>query len=122
MVAGSADKVVEAGTFPAQNEDAVAGEVELVVVGRAAFVETDDPDVLLLQLFKRADKVDDACDAKMFGSSGAGFDRDGAQRGRAALGKDNAIYPGAIGDAQQCAEILRIFDAIEREKKARLAR
>ncbi len=47
VVAGAADQVVEAGAFAAEDEDTVAGEVELVVVGGAAFVEADDPDVLL---------------------------------------------------------------------------
>ena len=42
-VAGAADKIVETGAFAAENEDAVAGEIELVVVAGAAFVETDDP-------------------------------------------------------------------------------
>ena len=50
MVAGAADEVVKTGALAAEDENAVAGEVELVVVGGAAFVETDDPDVLLLQL------------------------------------------------------------------------
>ena len=33
VVAGAADQIVEAGAFAAEDEDAVAGEVELVVVG-----------------------------------------------------------------------------------------
>ena len=33
MVAGAADEVVEASALAAENEDAVAGEIELVVVG-----------------------------------------------------------------------------------------
>ena len=53
VVAGAADEIVEAGAFAAEDEDAVAGKVELVVVGRTAFVEADDPDVLLLQLLAR---------------------------------------------------------------------
>ena len=34
VVAGAADQIVQPGAFAAQNEDAVAGEVELVVVRR----------------------------------------------------------------------------------------
>ena len=120
VVAGAADEIVEAGAFAAEDEDAVAGEVEAVVVGCAALVETDDPEVLPLQVFERADEVDDAGDAEMLGGAGAGFDGDGAQRGGAALGEDDAVDAGAIGHAQQRAEVLRIFDAVEGEEQARL--
>jgi hypothetical protein len=43
MVAGAADEIVEAGAFAAKDEDAVACEVELVVVGGSPLVEADDP-------------------------------------------------------------------------------
>jgi hypothetical protein len=43
MVAGAADQIVESSAFASEDKDAVAGVVELVVVGVAAFVETDDP-------------------------------------------------------------------------------
>ena len=43
VVTGFSDEVMEAGAFAAEHENAVAGEVELVVVGLAALVETDDP-------------------------------------------------------------------------------
>ena len=118
VVAGAADEIVEAGAFAAQDEDAVAGEVELVVVGGAALVEADDPDVLLLQFLEGADEVDDAGDAEVLGGAGAGFHGDGAQWRGAALGEDDAVDAGAIGDAQQRAEILRIFNAIESEEQA----
>ncbi len=72
----------------------------------------------MLELFKGADEVDDAGDAKVLGCSGAGFDGDGAERGGAALGEDDAVDAGAIGDAKKSAEILRVFDAIEREDEA----
>jgi hypothetical protein len=113
VVAGAADEIVQAGAFPAEDEDAVAAEVELVVVGSAAFVEADDPDVLFFQFLQGADKVDDAGDAQMFGGSCAGFYGDGAQRRSSAFGEDYAVDAGAIGYAEKCSEILRIFDAVE---------
>jgi hypothetical protein len=109
---------VEAGALAAEDEDAVAGEVELVVIGLAAFVETDDPDVLTLQLFEGADEIDDAGDAQVLGCSGAGFDGCRSKRGGAALGEHDAVDSGSVGYAQQCAEILRIFNAVEGEEKA----
>ena len=45
MVAGAADEVVQARALAAEDENAVAGQVELVVVGCAALVETDDPEI-----------------------------------------------------------------------------
>ena len=118
VVAGAADEVVEAGAFAAEDEDAVAGEVELVVVGLAALVETDDPDIALLEVFKSADEVDDAGDAEVLGCSGAGFYGDGAERGGAALGEDDAVDAGAVGYAEERAEILRVFNAVEGEEQA----
>jgi hypothetical protein len=79
VVAGFADQVVEAGAFAAEDEDAVAGEVELVVVGCAALVESDDPEVLAFEVFEGADEVDDAGDAEMLGGAGAGLDGDRAE-------------------------------------------
>ena len=81
VVAGAADEVVEARALAAKDENAVAGEVELVVIGLAALVETDDPDVLFFQFFEGADEVDYAGDAQVFGCAGAGLDGDGAQGG-----------------------------------------
>jgi len=118
MITGAADEVVEAGALAAEDDDAVAGEIELVEVSLAAFVETDDPDVLFFQLFEGADQVDDTGDAQVLGGSGAGFDGCRTERGGAALGEQDAVDSGAVGYAQQCAEILRVFNAVESEKKA----
>jgi len=77
---------MQAWAFTAKDEDAVAGEVELVIVRCATFIEANDPDVLFLQFLQSSHKVDDTSDAEVFRSSGAGFDGDRAQRGGAALG------------------------------------
>jgi hypothetical protein len=50
----------------------------------------------------------------MFGRSGAGFYGDGAERGGAALGEDDAVYACTVGYAEKCAKVLRIFHAVER--------
>ena len=119
MVAGAADEIVQARALAAKDDDEIAGEVELVVVGFATFVETDDPEVVLLEVFEGADEIDDAGDAEVLGRAGAGFDGCGAEWSGAALGEDDAIDTGAIGDAEQSAEVLRIFNAIEGEDEAR---
>ena len=78
MVAGAADEIVKARALTAKDENAIAGEVELVVFGCAAFIEADDPDVLFFQLLQSSHEVDDAGDAQVFGCSGAGLDGDRA--------------------------------------------
>jgi hypothetical protein len=120
MIAGAANEIVKAGALATKDEDAVAGEVELVVVGDASFVEADDPDVLLLQFLKGAHEVDDASDAQVLGCSGTGLDGHGAQRGGATLGQHNAVDSGSVGNAEKCAQILRIFYAVKREEEALL--
>ncbi len=52
MIAGAAHEIVEAGTFAAKDDDKIAGEIELVVCGGAAFVESDDPQVAALEFFE----------------------------------------------------------------------
>jgi hypothetical protein len=118
MVAGAADEIVQPGAFAAQDHYKVAGQVELVVVGCAALVQSDDPEVVALQVFQRTYKINHAGDAKVLGRAGAGFDGNSAERGRPALGQYHAVDSGAIGNPEQSAEILRIFDAIEREDEA----
>jgi hypothetical protein len=117
VVAGAPDEIVQTGAFAAEDQNAVPGEVELVVVGGAALVETNDPNILPLEVFEGANKVDHARDAQVLGGSGAGLDRDWAERGRTPLGKNDAVDTCPVGYAQQRAEILRIFDTIERENE-----
>ena len=117
MVAGSLDEVVEAGAFAAEDEAAVLAEVEVGVVGGAAFVEADDPDVLLLHGLEGAGNVDDLGDADVLGGTGGGLGRDGREGGGAALGEDDAVDARAVGGAEEGAEIVGVFDAVEREEK-----
>jgi hypothetical protein len=121
VVTGATDEIVKAGTLATENDDAVASEVEAIVVGLAARVfagiETDDPEILPLELLKGAHKIHDASDAEMLGGPGAGLHGDCAQGGGTALCDDNAINARSIGDAQQSAKVLRIFDAVEGENE-----
>src|ERR1700722_10638499 len=120
MIAGGADQLVEAGGFAAKNDHAVAGEVELVVVGGTTFIEANDPDVLLFQLLQGAYEVDDAGDAEVFRCSRTGLHGHGTQRRGATLGEHYAIDARSVGNAKKRAEVLRIFNAIKGEEQARL--
>jgi len=117
MIAGAAHKIVKAGAFAAEDNDEIACEIKLVVWVRAAFIETNNPEVAALELFERANKVDNAGDAEVLSGSGAGFDGGGAEWSGTALGKKDAVDSGTIGDAKKSAEVLRIFNTIEREQK-----
>jgi hypothetical protein len=119
MVASTADKIVQTGALATEDEDEIAGKVELVVIRGAVFVEADDPEVVLLEVFKRADQVDHSGDAEMLGCTGTGFDGYGAEGRCAAFCEDNTVDSGAVGHAQKGAEVLRIFNAIDREDKTR---
>ena len=118
MVACAADEIVQAVALAPEDDDGVGREIVLVVTGGAALVETDAPDVVFFQLLKSADEVDDAGDADVFGGSGGGFDSDGAEGCGAALGDEDAVDSGGIGGAEERAEVLRVFDAVEREDQA----
>src|SRR5262249_15591855 len=51
VIAGAAGKGVEAGARPPPHQHAISGEIEPVVIGRAAFVEADNPQVIAFKLF-----------------------------------------------------------------------
>ena len=118
MVAAFAGEIVEAFAFASKYEDAVAGEVEVVVVLGAALVESDDPKIAALELFECADEIDDAGEANVLGCSGAGLYGDRAERGGTAFSEYDAINACAIGDAEKRAEVLGVFNAVESENEA----
>jgi hypothetical protein len=121
MVAGLFDEIVEAGAFAAEDENAVGLEVEVGVVGGAALVEAEDPDVLLLHLLERADEVGDAGYADVLGGSGGGLGYGAGDGGGAALGEDDSVYSGSVGGAEEGSEVVGIFYAVEGEEEAVLA-
>ena len=120
MVAGAANKVVQSVAFTAEDQNAIASEIEAVVVRFAAFVEADDPEIAFFQFFKGANKIHNARDAKVFGRARACLNSHGAERCRSALGQYNAIDPRTVGNAQQRTEILRVFNAVQCEQQATL--
>jgi hypothetical protein len=119
MIAGAANQIMKPRALAAQHDDKIASEVEPVVVGCAAFVETNDPEILALEFFESAHQINHARDAQMLGRTRAGLHGNGAQRGGAALSEDDAVDARAIGHAQQRAQVLRIFYAIESQNEAR---
>jgi hypothetical protein len=117
MITSAAHEVVEAGALTAEDDDEIAREIELVVVTLPMFVESDDPEILLFEILKGADEVDDAGDAKMLGRSGTGFDGHRTEGRGSALRDNDAVNTGTIGNAEERAKILRIFDTIDGENE-----
>jgi hypothetical protein len=101
MVACAADQVVKPGALAPEDKDAVAREVELVVIGRAPLVEPDDPEVPLFELFQSTNKINDTGDAQVFGRACTSLYHNGAQWGGPALSQENAVDAGAVGNAKQ---------------------
>ena len=118
VVAGAANQVVETRSLATEDKDAIASEVEVVVIGSTLLVEADDPEIPALELFEGADKVNDTGDAQVLGGPGTGFHGNRAERGGTALGKNDAVDACAVGYAEQRAEILRIFDAVKSQQQA----
>jgi hypothetical protein len=75
-----------------------------------------------LEFFQSADEVNDASDTQVLGGAGAGLDGCRSQRCGAAFGEDDAVNACSVGYAKQCAEILRIFNAVEGEQEAGCSR
>jgi hypothetical protein len=120
-VAVAAGEFVEAFAFAAEDEADVGGEVAGVIILSAAFVEAEDPDVVLLEGLEGAIEVGNAGDADMLAGSGGGAGDGGVERGAAAVGQQDAVDSGSIGGAEERAEVVRVFNAVEGEQKQGLA-
>ena len=118
MVASFLDEIVKAGTFGTEDEAAILVKVEVGVVGGAALVEADDPDVGFLQLFERAGDVGDACDGDVLAGASAGLGDDAGDGGGAALGEEDAVDARPICRAEESAEVVGVFYTVEREEEA----
>ena len=120
-VAAPAHQVVQSLAFGAEHDGAVHVVVEFVVALRAALVEADGPHVAFFQLVQRARDVGDARDRQMLGRSRRSLHRGARQSRGAPLGNDDAVGAGAIGGANERAQVVRVFHAVEHDQEAVLA-
>jgi hypothetical protein len=74
---------------------------------------------VLFEFFQRPDEIHDAGDAEVLGGSGRSLQRGRAERGGAALREQNAVDTGPVGDAKQCAKILRVLNAVKSQNETR---
>jgi len=122
VVAGALHEVVETGSLAAEDEADVLAEVEVGVVGGAALVEADNPDVLLLHGFEGAGDVDDLGDADVLAGARRGFGRHSTERGGAAFREDDAVDSGSVSRTEERAEVVGIFYSVECEDEFRAGR
>ena len=119
MVAGSADKFVQPRTFASKHKNAVASEIELVVLRGPTLVETDDPEILLFEFFESTNEVDHARDPEVLRGTRTGFYRYRTDGSRTPLSEDDAVNTGSVGNAKESPQILRVFHAIECQQQPR---
>ncbi len=120
-IAAPAHQVVQALAFGAENDGAVHLVINLVVALRAALVQADGPHVALFQFVQRARDVGNARDRQMLRRARRSLNGGAGQSGSTALGNDDAVCARAVGSANQRAQIVRVFDAIEHDQEAVLA-
>lgn len=117
-IAGFFDEIVEAAAFATKDKGDGACEVGGGVRFFGAFIETNQPKICLLQFFHGARKVFHASDGEVCESAGGGA-RDGVgEGGGAALGNDDAGGSGGERGANDGAEVVRVFDAIEENEES----
>ena len=69
------------------------------------------------QLFERADQIHNTSNAQVFCCACAGLYGHRAQGGRAPFSEYHSVYPGAVGHAEESAEVLRVLNTIESQKQ-----
>ena len=112
-VAVLAHLLVESAAFAAEDEDALRCVVDLVVGLGAAFVEAVDPHAALLEIFERAIDVGDAHHGQMLEGAGRRLGHDVCDARRATLRNDDGSGARRVGGADDGAEVVRIFHAVE---------
>ena len=108
---------METGALAAENEANILAEVEVGVVRGATLVEAYDPDVVFLHGFEGAGNVDHLGNANVLAGSGGRFGGDRTDGSRPAFGKNDAVDAGSVGRAEEGAEVVGIFYAVEGEEE-----
>jgi len=111
---------VQPRALAAQHKNAIGLEVELGVVRCAALVKSNYPDVPLLQLLQRANKVGHAGDSHVLRRSSGGLSDRCCDRGGPALGQHNAVDASGVGCAKERPEVVWIFNPVERKQERML--
>src|SRR3984893_8461204 len=100
-------------TFRTENQRTIHVVIERVIDLRAPLVETDSPDVALFQLFHRTRDVGYFRNRQMFACTCRRFGDGSRDACGAALWDNDAVCAGCICGAEDCSQVVRVFDAVE---------
>lgn len=110
-------QVVQALSFSAHDDYSFSGPIHCIVSHVAFFVESIDEVTVVLQRAQCVVDIHHLHHRQMFEGARGGFgDGLGKSRG-AAFGDDYSVGAGGMGGADNCPEIVRIFDAIEDDEE-----
>ena len=112
-VAVLAHLLVQTAAFAAEHEDAFRRVIDLVVGLGAALIQAVNPHAALLEVFQGAVDVGDAHHRQMFQRARRSLGHDVGDARRAALRDDDGAGAGGVRGADDGAQIVRIFHAVE---------
>lgn len=113
-------ELVQPLSFAAKDDGCGARIFDIAVELVAALVQAVNPKVLLLEFFKSVGDIADTNNGEMLERTGRGFGhRFGESRGPA-LGNEDCCRAGCVRGANDCAEVMRIFDAVEDDEELRV--
>jgi hypothetical protein len=112
-VAMTGDVLMQACTLSAEYESRRGGVFDAVVLIRATRVEAIDPEAGLFEMLQRARDVGDSHDGNMRQGAGGGAGHCSGEAGGAALGDYDGGGARGMRGADDRAEVVGIFDAVE---------
>ncbi len=110
--------LVEAFAFGAHDNGGGQGPIHLIVIDRAAFVDSINPVAACFEIFEGAVDVGDARDGQVFQGTGGGFCDRFCEADRSPFGDDDSVGSGGMRGTDDGAQIVWIFDAIENYDEA----
>ena len=116
-VATLANKFVEARTFASHDDGDAALVIHIGVTFLGALVETNQPKTSFLELFHGTRQIFDASDGQMCERAGRNAGDGVRQTSGAPLGDDEASSACSESRANDGANVVRVFDAVEKNEQ-----
>jgi hypothetical protein len=106
-------QLVQTLAFAAQNDYGGPRIIDFAVQIFGALVQTVNPESFFFQRFQSLGHVADADHRQMFQCSGRGFRHGFSESGGAAIWNQNRRCSGGMRGADDGAQVVRIFDAVQ---------
>jgi hypothetical protein len=104
---------VQTFAFRAQSDGAVHLIVQGVVGLRAVLVEADDPKIFGFQILQGPGNIRHFRNGEVLTRSGGDFRHSSSHARGTAFGNDDSIHAGRVCRAKNCAQVMRVFYAVE---------